>query len=85
MKNQTNKGLRTKNRIGLLRFKLNQIIPIYISAKLQTLSNVYGFQANKSYGRYMDAKKKYAMISQLIHILETSNAPQPAMAYTISA
>ncbi|HCQ70585.1 MAG: hypothetical protein CL570_05775 [Alphaproteobacteria bacterium] len=85
MKNKAHKGLRTKNRIDRLKFKLNQILPIYISAKLQTLSNVYGFQAQRSYCKYTDAKKKYAMISQLIHILETSHTPQPAMAYAMDA
>lgn len=75
MKNNARKHRRVKNTIDGLKHRLNQILPVYLSAKLKSLSKIYGLPARKHYGQYLEAKKKYAMIAQLIHLLETSATP----------
>ena len=75
-----NQSQSVKDAIGALKFRLNQLLPLYLEAALKNLSCIYQYPSSKDYGHYLDAKKKYAMIAHLIHLLETSAAPEQILA-----
>lgn len=77
------KSQNVTEAIGALKYRLNQIIPLYIGA-MKNLSSIYQLPSGKEYALYSEAKEKYAILSQLIHLLETSYAPEQILASTPS-